>query len=251
MTHKLKLLSFAVAAILLSGCQSTPPSEPNDTVALATNAPEDVAQQVIENNTETVEADIFVNQSMADNEYESSELVRAVIDDYKKERMLIQMSCDEKEASIKEKHYVAYGSNGDNGAEFIELRNQAEQVIEELEAKLGDGTDEVMQLTYEVEIARLKLEFEIASLERRITEIETMRAYELDVATKMAATKLECNVKRAEADYDKERMLEVIQHGDKVNKKFTHKLEKLEEQLEISKTELEELNSKAFDGIIF
>lgn len=250
MTHKLKLLSIAVAAVVLSGCQSTP-SEPNDAVAPVTNAPEDVVQHVIESKAETLEADVLVQQSMADNNYESNELIRSVIEDYQKERMLIQMSCDEKEASIKGMHYGVYGGNVDNGADFMELRDQADQVIKELEANLGDGSDEAMQLTYEVEIARLKLEFKIASLERGINEIETMRAYELDVATKLAAAKFDCSVKHAENDYNKERMLEVIQQGDNVNKKFTHELEKLEGQLEESKMELDMLNSEAFDGIIF
>ena len=78
-----------------------------------------------------------------------------------------------------------------------------------------------------------------------------MRAYELDVATKKAAAKFECSVKHAENDYNKERMLEVIQRGDKVNKKFANELVKLENQLEESKVELDMLNTEAFDGIIF
>lgn len=235
--------------VLLSGCQASTsldnqsaliPERSNDSVVLMD------AERPLPDISDI--SDIAIEDSH--NELSEQELRRSIIEDYQKEKMIIDVDCESK-ISAAEQSSFELGVGHLMGNDNDDLKRAAEIMISDLESRLGDGSDETLQLAYELEIARLKLEFQVSGLEKELNELESMKEFEIDKADKIAAIKFECAVKNSENSHNKDRMSSLIEKGSAISSKFEKKLSKTERKLEEAQFELETLNSEAFDGLIF
>lgn len=246
MKLKLNLIGAAITVTLLSGCQTTP-------VQITDNK---VFPKEVNKNTPPIET-IKISSSASSNhkknskfnDFGSQELRKTINDDYYKEKMLIEMECQSKLSEASESTPntapTLFRNNG------TKLKDEADRVISELESRLSDGSDKELQFAYEVEIARLKLEFQISSLEQTLTEFEVLKEFELDKANLLSSIEYECAVRHSENRQNKTRMLDLIERGIQISDKFNEKIMSIEDSLDESRMELESLNTETFDGIMY
>lgn len=250
MKHKLKYLSSAIAVLLLAGCGSTgnieteSPLQVNDTQLVNDVALE---ESVVAENLTPIEP--ILEENSHETNVGIDELNRTIIDDFEKKKMLIDLECQADLLKISDRSISMSEPPHHAQQRFENMREDAERVIGDLAMRLDNNPDETLSLAYEQEIARLKLEYEAARVKTWQNEIETIKAQKLEEIDKSSSAKFECDVRYAENEAERDRMLYVAKMSAEANEMYDATLNKLERQLSEIEAEIDSVNEESFDGI--
>lgn len=246
----MKYLLPAIAVLLIAGCESIsymekkPPLQVNDSKFL--------------NNVALEESDFAESSSPVEPTIEESshevnigvdELNRTIIDDFEKKKMLIDLECQSDFLKIRDRSVSTPKPTHDAHQRFLNMKDDAERVIDDLTMRLDSNPDETLSLAYKQEIARLKLEYEAARVKDWINEIETIKRKELEEIDKSSSAKFECDIRYAENEAERDRMLYIAKMSAETNDMYEVKLNKLDSQLSEIEAEIDSVNEESFDGV--
>lgn len=252
MSHKFKYLYSVITVLVLSGCGST--------INLDTELPVENNESVLVKDDTVVEPTVFENQNIEvtlneklNNEvkFGIDELNRTIIDDFEKNKMLIDIECQDDLLNIEDKSISAYEYSLYDYKNLEKMREDAERVIGDLAMRLDNNPDESLSLAYEQEIARLKLEYKSARIKAWYNEIEKMKAESLEEIEQYSSSRFECDIRYAENEAERDRMLYVAKMSAEANEMYDAKLIKLDSQLREVEVEIDSVNNESFDGMLF
>ncbi|ELP5898485.1 hypothetical protein QTV49_000359 [Vibrio vulnificus] len=250
MKCKLKYLSSVIAVLILAGCGSTSnietmsPLQVNDSQLIIDVA---VEGSVIADNVTPTEP--VLEETFYEGSFGIDELNMTIIDDFEKKKMLIDLECQSDLIKISNRIIPISEPPHHIHQRFDKMREDAERVIGDLKMRLDSNPDENLKLAYEQEIARLKLEYEAERVRVWQNEIEAMKVQKLEEIEKSSSAKFECDIRYAENEAERERILYVAKMSAETNDVYDATLNKLAEQLLEIEAEIDSVNEDSFDGV--
>ncbi|KDM90846.1 hypothetical protein [Photobacterium galatheae] len=248
MKHKVKYAVMAMIAGSLLGCETTLQLEKEYAIdGKYIQVSEIISEGNIrpsEQITENITSD-SVSQSRIE------ELRKTIEDDFQKQKMLIDLDCKGDMLDIDVRTLSLIEPPQYPSQELEQMKEDADRVINDISVRLENNPDESLVLAYTQEIARLKLEYKAANIKAWQTEIESMKHQKLEEIDKASSSQFECNMRYAENESERNRMLYVAEMGEQATINFDATLDKLSNQLEEIIAELDNVNNEAFDGILF
>ena len=231
----LKYIAVAISLSLLVGCGSAPQTQESKLL---------ISGEEITTNKETV-GDLSMLKTPDNNK--TDEIKLEITSDYAKRLMVIDMECESSLLEYSDEVSAPYIETSDLDLMLAE----GDAVIEDLTNRLNVSPSEELKMTYEQEIARLKLEYSIEDYKQSLLGVEIQKATQLDLISNKASVIFECSVKRAEALAEKERLLSLVDMSSKVEKIFNSTIDDIENKLAEAEIELEMVNQEAFDDLMF
>lgn len=243
MAYKLKLLAASVMAVALTGCGSTTAIQPVDTTASTNLAAHDAVkvQAIGELPLMMAPTDPSLENF---SEIKIQELKNTITDDFNKKMMIIDMECQTQKVDFStgvEPPYI-------QSDQFAEMTEEAEQLLSDMADRMGENPDPSLQFAYEQEVARLKIEFRIAELEQKLSDIEFQKARELNKVDRLSSDLFECAARASEAKAEMERQLRVVELGQNVSNIYDPAIIELTNQLVEARYELDTVNAESFEG---
>ncbi|MCY9860957.1 hypothetical protein OTK49_00180 [Vibrio coralliirubri] len=243
MAYKLKLLTASVMAIALTGCGSTAVLNPVSNISDSNLALADkTGVQVIEQ-SHSVDSESVASLEES-SEIKIQELKNTIMDDFSKKKMIIEMECQPQKVHFA----TSIESPYTRMEHFDSMKDEAEQILADMSDRMGENPAPSLQFAYEQEVARLKLEFQIAELEEMLNDVESQKSRELNKVVRYSSDLFECAARATEAKAEMERQIRIVDMGQNVSIIYDSKIIDLTNKLVEARYELDSVNSESFEG---